>query len=82
MSSWYEPLLVKYYEHLLKHHSHQGIFELDREMTFMEEYLVYNKFGHADAERICCDFCDWELQYTINYDLITKVASEQGLSQD
>jgi|TARA_R100000084_G_C4653231_1_gene151204 hypothetical protein len=69
--NWYESLLEKYWEHLSTEHTDQGIYELNREMNFMEEYLVYSKFGHADSEKICCDFCDWKLEWTVNYDLLT-----------
>ena len=82
MSSWYEPLLKAYSEHLQLNHNDQCIYELHREMNFQEEYLVYEKFAHADLAWICCDFCDWKLEFTVNYDLLTKVSSEQGLSQD
>lgn len=67
MSWWGEPLLREYYNHLLKYHQDQGIYELDREMNFQEEFLVYTKFAHRDTAQICCDFCDWALKFSVSY---------------
>ncbi len=74
--SWYQPLLDKYQNHLYEHHIDQGEYYLNQEYNMMEEFLLYEKFRHAQNEYICCDFCNWRLNYTVNFDLLTRVAVE------
>lgn len=70
--SWWQPLLDIYQEHLLKCHSNLDQYELHNEYYMKEEFLMYEKFRHAENEFITCDFCTkWSYRYTINFDILT-----------
>ena len=68
---WYEPLLQQMWRHYLTHHKNVELSVLSEEMNFAEQYLLYSKFKHASREYLCCQFCDYEIEFTVNYDLTT-----------
>ena len=77
--SWHQPLLDAYHDHLIRHHQHLNQFEIREEYAMMEEHLIYEKFRHAEFESIRCCMCDcdWKLNYTINFDLLTLTRREE-----
>ena len=70
---WYRAILDRLEQHLIdKHGKSVDVWTLKEEYDMTEEYLVYEKFGHAHQEWISCPFvgCKWHQRFTINYDLL------------
>ena len=72
--SWYQPLLDKLWNHMLDDHKEISQGEHAFEYRLTEEYLAYEKFGHAEREYLSCPWadCKWCVNYTINFDLLVR----------